>query len=234
MKRKEYYWIGRLVCLLGYLFLALNAILNPWVPTDDFEKKTGQLYSLLDTWVYLIPIGFLILAITGRRKMDIVCTVLATLCCASVFAGWVVERDGAPNIGGPATILLFLIEKLFPEKNMLALALIAAVLYTGVAAITAVRAFSVGRWKVPLRILAVFTLVVMMFYVFSMFGMVDEGSLFQPVRDALDQWKNSNPQQFDKTVVLACKLTYAAMMVPAAVCIAAETAYDRKNNLEMR
>ena len=235
MKRKEYYWIGRFLCLLGYLFLALSAILNPWTPFDDFERKTGQLYSLLAFWVYLIPIGFVILAIAGRRKMDIVCAVITVLCCASLYVGWIVEGDTSPlGSFGPISVLLFFFGETISESNQLGLVLLTMILFAGPSAIAAVRAFFVGCWKVPLRILAVLTLIIIVFYVISAAGFVDEGSLFQPVREAMDQWWNSDPQQLEKIVRFVCKLTYVAMMVPAVVFFAAETVYDRKNNLEMR
>lgn len=232
MKQKEYYWIGRFVCLLGYLFLALYAILNPWTPVDDYGRKTGQFYSLLDKWVFLIPAGFLILAIAGRRKMDIVCTILATLCCASVLVGWIAERDGESFANyGPAATLLYFFGEMFPDKGTLVMIVIALLLYTGVAVIAAVRVFTVKKHKAPLRILGVFVLIAVAVYVIGMFVCCfDFSETLQPLRDELLRWVDSDHERNEKILINIFKLAYMAMMVPASVCFVAETVFDRKRD----
>lgn len=100
MKRKEYYQVGRLLCVLGFLLLAAEAIWNPIIKISDeytwedyWNRPFSEgVYSLLADWKILIPIGFLVMGIAGRRWLDIVCSLL-TAVSGFLFFGFRMETS---------------------------------------------------------------------------------------------------------------------------------------------
>lgn len=209
MKRKEYYLIGRVLLLMGYVFFMLSAILDEWMPLGEAAKRTDGLFALLNCWAVLIPVGFLIVGIATRRKSGIVCAVLALLCSCWPFLGLLADEDGAVSDAIGAVI---------DQLPGWLVFLLAAMLYTGVVAIAAIRVFAAKRVRAFAVVLGVVTLLLWLFYVVSVMGIVDTGKLFAPVRNAIFRWRNTEDAVIDDEIDAIAGGVYIALASLATIC----------------
>lgn len=231
-KRKEYYWIGRFICLLGYLFFALSAIVDPWAPTDMDLRKDGEFYMLLRYWFVLIPFGLLMMAIAIKKKSTYICAIVTILIC-----GLLVFSDlagGASGESGAAVTVFVTLTSSLEDMSEFFLYALTGTLYVGVAIVAAVRALRVKALKKPAIIVGIVTLVVCVFYIVSMGGIEDQSELFRPMRRAIEQWRDADYLNRDKIILKICEGVYALTALLALADIVLETIADRRTNETMR
>lgn len=236
MKRKEYYWIGRFICLLGYLFLAVKAVLDPWVPADDYQPKSGELYNLLNCWIVLIPIGFLIIAIASKKKANYACAILTILISLLTYVSRSVDVPNSSFLskgdGIVAALFVTVTEKLQEFSEPLLAVLIGVVVF-GMVLVAAIRGFSSKRLRIVAIILSTVTIVFCAFYIVSLVGIEDNGTLLSAVRNGVRRWSDTRDQTGEITLK-AAKILYAGIMVLGLADIALETFGDCKTNKAMR
>lgn len=224
MKRTEYLWIGRIVLLMGFAFLMLEAIFDKWVPLAETAKRADGIFPILNCWVFLIPAGYLIVGIATRKKSGIVCAVLALLCSVwsflekfedakgavmgVVYTGleWIAEHE---HIGGPVF-------------------LVAAMLYTGIVAIAAIRVLFNKRYKAFSVVLGIVTLLLWVFCIISVMGIKDEGSLLKPLREAVLRWRKTDYAEVDDRIFEIYRGIYIGLTSLAAGCCFTEFISSRK------
>ena len=219
MKRKEYYLIGRIILLMGYVFLMLNAIFDEWMPLFDEGKKTKGLFAILNCWTILIPAGFLLIGIAARRKSGIVCAVAAILCSA-----WSCFNMFVPTDGGAVEDAM---EKIFGLFSGTILYLVFAVLSVGIMAIAAIRAFTNRRWKIFSVVTGIVTLLLCLFYIVSFVGSEDTGKLLEPVRNAVFSWRNTDGVEIGDDIMAIARGVYIGLTCLAAVCMITESIGSR-------
>ena len=230
MKQKEYYQIGRLALLAGYVLLMLNAIFDPWMPLNDSFMSSGGIYSILNCWAFLIPAGYLTIGIAMHRKADIVCAVLALLCSVFAFS----ERlPGKENVTMQMIGFLFGWISLANHENGLVF-LIIAMLYTCAVAIAAIRLFRNRRFRKLSVTLAVVTLTLWLFYVLGFKGTEDEGSLLAPLRNLILRLRGEESVDVTDEIMAIARGMYITLTCLAAACCVTETISDRKTPEAMR
>ena len=229
MKRKEYYQIGRLLCVLGFLFLALEAFVNPFDWEDPYiykELSTGDIQSLAAYWKVLIPAGFLVMGIAGRRLFDIYSAIAATLSSLFFLVAMGDEESFLAGVFGTVFDKFINVD----EPSLIA-AIILSVLWFGVIAIAGHRLLLVKKWKVPCVIIGILVLLIWIFYVAGFVGLLRESTNFYRMTDwACDKYGADFPHSFS---LIVCKVMMVSAMVAAVLeCVVdglAKRAQRREN-----
>ena len=219
---------------MGYLFLAVKAVLDPWVPSDDYKPKSGELYELLGTWIVLIPLGFLIFAIASKKKANYACAILTMLISLLIYVSRSVEVSNSSFLsegdGIVAAVFVTVTEKL-QEFSELLLAFLSGLVIVGTALVAAVRGFTSKRLRIVAIILAIATVTFCVIYMVILLTLEGDDTLLSTLRNGIRPWQEDGSET---KILSTLGHLYSGIMVLGLADIAMETFGAYKNNKAMR